>query len=387
MRKVKLSDIYSLQMGKTPSRSNPLYWGSGHQWISIADLGKCGKYIEDTKESITDVAVEETGIKMVPKNTLVMSFKLSIGKTAITKNDMYTNEAIMAFLDKHVYEVDINYMYHLCSNWNWLDGSNKAVLGLTLNKATLADKKIPVPDISKQVEIAKVFDKLDDIIEKRKNELQKLDELVKSRFIEMFGDPAVNPKEWQTLSFDEVFDIASSKRILKSEWKSSGIPFLRVRDLVQLSDTGHLNCEFYISDVFYSQLTDSDGVPQKNDILISATSTLGKCHIVEQGEKFYFKDADVLRFRAKIPVNPIYFVEMMKTSYVNDQIKKTLGITTVSHFTIKAAKKIFMRYPIFELQNKFADFVTSTNKPKTAIQKSLDDLETLKKSLMQQYFA
>ena len=81
---VRVSDIFNLQMGKTPARDNPTYWGGDKNWASIADIAKSGKYISETKESISDAAVKETGIKAVPANTVIMSFKLSIGRTAIT---------------------------------------------------------------------------------------------------------------------------------------------------------------------------------------------------------------------------------------------------------------------------------------------------------------
>ena len=209
---------------------------------------------------------------------------------------------------------------------------------------------------------------------------------MKARFVEMFGDLTRNPLNWDTFRLDDCFDITSSKRILKSEWKSTGIPFLRVRDMVHLATTGKLDNEFFVSEEFYASLGDSDGVPIQGDILVSATSTLGKCHIVNTGERFYFKDADVLRFRAKIVVNPTFFIEQMKTKYIDEQISRTLGITTVAHFTIKAAKTISIRYPNIELQNSFASFVSSVEETKAPIQQSLDTLETLKKSLMQEYF-
>lgn len=83
--KYKLKDIFDLQMGKTPARNNQNYWNTKeNKWISIADLSKTGKYISTTKEYLSDAAVEESGIKVIPANTVVMSFKLSIGKTAIT---------------------------------------------------------------------------------------------------------------------------------------------------------------------------------------------------------------------------------------------------------------------------------------------------------------
>lgn len=255
-----------------------------------------------------------------------------------------------------------------------------------LGTKVLLDKEIPLPPLKEQRRIAAMLDKISDLIAKRRAQSDKLDLLVKSRFVEMFGDLKRNTKNWENLSFDDCFDITSSKRILKSEWKATGIPFLRVRDMVQLATTGKMNSEFFVSEEYYATLSDTDGIPMEGDILVSATSTLGKCYIVKKGERFYFKDADVLRFRAKRNINPVFFVELMKTDYIEEQILKTLGITTVAHFTIKAAKKIYLRFPDINLQNQFADFFEHTEKSKSTIRQSLDKLETLKKALMQHYF-
>ena len=110
----RLDELFDLQMGKTPSRNNPEYWNSeDHKWISISDLSKCGKYILDTKEYISDKAVQESGISCIPANTVIMSFKLSIGKTAITKEPIYSNEAIMSFRDKHFVELLPDYIFYM----------------------------------------------------------------------------------------------------------------------------------------------------------------------------------------------------------------------------------------------------------------------------------
>lgn len=255
-----------------------------------------------------------------------------------------------------------------------------------ISKKILEEVKIPLYPLEKQIEYSLVLEKVYAIIETYKSELQKLDELIQARFVEMFGDIDVNPLGWDTYNLDECFEIASSKRILKSEWKTEGIPFLRVRDVVQLVTTGKIDNDFFVSEEFYATLKDSDGIPKQGDVLVSATSTLGKCYIVKSGERFYFKDADVLRFRSKKNINPVFFVEQMKTQYIEKQIARTLGVTTVAHFTIKAAKTINMRLPDIELQNQFAAFVNQVNKSKVEIQKALEKTQLLFDSLMQQYF-
>jgi len=201
----RLDEIFDLQMGKTPSRNNPEYWDSeDYKWISIADLSKCGKYIEETKEYLSDKAVNESGISLIPANTVIMSFKLSIGKTAITSEPMYSNEAIMSFRDKHVVELLPDYVYYLFSGRNWEVGTNKAVMGKTLNKATLSGVMVSIHDIVKQHEIVEVLDKLSSVIDNRQQEIDKLDELIKARFVELFGDPITNTKHLETRDLKDV---------------------------------------------------------------------------------------------------------------------------------------------------------------------------------------
>ena len=186
---VPISQVYDLQMGKTPSRDIPEYWNNGeHDWVSIKDLGSYEKYVGKTSETISELGRVKSGIKSVPANTLLMSFKLSLGKTAITTKETYTNEAIMAFLDKGTYDVDIDYMWHQLQSKDWTVGTNTAVMGKTLNKKTLSATKIRVPSISEQKEIAKHLDVVQETLSLLSLELKTLDDLVKSQFVEMFGN-------------------------------------------------------------------------------------------------------------------------------------------------------------------------------------------------------
>lgn len=181
----RLDELFDLQMGKTPARKNPEYWNSNdYKWISIADLSKCEKYITETKEHISSIAVQESGISEIPANTVIMSFKLSIGKTAITKEPIYSNEAIMSFRDKGVTPLLPDYIYYMFSGRDWSKGSNKAVMGTTLNKATLSQIRIYVHAYEDQKRIVELLDKVSSIISKRKQELVELDDLIKARFVD-----------------------------------------------------------------------------------------------------------------------------------------------------------------------------------------------------------
>ena len=206
--KYKLKDIFDLQMGKTPSRDNVDYWNTnGYKWISIGDLSTTEMYISNTKEHLSEKAVQESRIKLIPRNTVVMSFKLSIGKTAITAEDMYSNEAIMAFHDKHVVDMLPKYIFYLFKYRDWDKGSNKAVMGKTLNKATLSEIEIELCSLEKQKEIVKVLDKIMGSLAGRKSELLLLDDFIKARFVEMFGDMIINPNGWGKVLLGEACDV------------------------------------------------------------------------------------------------------------------------------------------------------------------------------------
>lgn len=193
---LRFSDVFSLQMGKTPARNNPAYWGGTQNWISISDMND--KYISKTREQISDAAISETGIKLVPKGTVIMSFKLSIGKVSITAEDTYTNEAIMAFINKGIYDIDNDYLYHYLKAQDWSVGSNKAVKGSTLNKSVLEKRNISFPSKTEQQKISYKLNLADETISKCRQVEDTLDQLVKSRFIEMFG--GLPDKNFATLS-------------------------------------------------------------------------------------------------------------------------------------------------------------------------------------------
>ena len=189
MARYKLGEIFDLQMGKTPDRHNLDFWTNGSEpWISIADLSKCDKYIEKTAELISQEAVKKSGIKLIPKDTVVMSFKLSIGKVAITPKEMYSNEAILAFINNGELQIEPTYLYYMLMQHDWDAGTNKAVMGKTLNKATLSQIAVDIHSLAEQREIISVLDKASAVITARRQQLVELDNLIKARFVEMFGE-------------------------------------------------------------------------------------------------------------------------------------------------------------------------------------------------------
>ena len=306
----RLEELFDLQMGKTPARNNPRYWGTtDNKWISIADLSKCGKYIKETKEYLSDVAIAESGISQIPANTVIMSFKLSIGKTAITYEPMYSNEAIMSFRDKHFVDLLPEYIYYLLVAHNWDEGTNKAVMGKTLNKATLSKVKVHIHPLEKQEKIVSILNKLTDAIQEHQQQLQKLDELIKSRFVELFGDPIMNPKGWEVVT---IGDITTEVRYGTSKPAVEGgrYPYLRMNNL---TIDGHLD----LTELKYIDIPDDEiekCVVRKGDILFNRTNSI---ELVGKTAVFDFPDDMVIAgYIIRVRLNTKMFPEVL-SQYMN----------------------------------------------------------------------
>ncbi len=254
-------------MGKTPSRNTVEYWDSPDQkWISISDLSKSDKYISEIKECISDKAVEESSISLIHENTVIMSFKLSIGKVAITSEPMYSNEAIMSFRNKGVVELLPDYVYYLLLGQDWEHGTNNAVMGKTLNKATISKVKIRIHPLEAQHSIVSTLDKLQSIIAHRKQQLAKLDELVKARFVEMFGMLGTDINGWGLQSLGKCCKINPKKtddKRLNSSLEVSFIPMSAVSENgnIDISETKNYDdvktgfTYFAENDVIFAKIT------------------------------------------------------------------------------------------------------------------------------------
>ena len=176
-----VKDEFKLSMGKTPARNNPECWNNGvHKWVSISDMSSYTRYTGDTSEYITDYAIADSGIKAVLKGTIIMSFKLSIGRTAITSEDIYTNEAIMAFADFDKKKFNIDFLHFLIANKNWLLGAKQAVKGQTLNKESIGNAKIIIPPIETQEEFARIYNQADKSKFELRKSIEAIDAVIKS---------------------------------------------------------------------------------------------------------------------------------------------------------------------------------------------------------------
>ena len=365
--KIKLRQAFDLQMGKTPARNRPDYWNGDHKWISIADIGNAGKFLTKTKESITAAGIDGSGIKVVPQGTVIMSFKLSIGKTAITSEDMYTNEAIMAFIDNGKFAVDTNYLYHLCCGTNWTAGTNKAVMGLTLNKATLLEKEIPLPDINEQHEIATKLDKIDALIAERQQQLELIDQAVKSRFIELFGDPVRNSMGLPTEPMTTVCAIIDGDRgknyPKQDEFSDTGYClFLNAKNVTA---TGFS----FENRMFITKEKDNalhNGKLERGDVVLTTRGTLGNLAFYDDSvpfENVRINSGMVILRMNKSVMTEVFFMEQFKLQLQSIKGKIASG-SAQPQLPISTMNKIRILLAPMALQEQFAAFVEQTDKSK-----------------------
>ncbi|MCI7351460.1 MAG: restriction endonuclease subunit S [Ruminococcus sp.] len=386
----KIGDLFSLQMGKTPSRADTTYWNNGdNKWISISDMSTYIKYVEETNETISDKAVHESGIKMVPANTVIMSFKLSIGKTAITSEPVYTNEAIMAFIPNKHNMVLPDYLYYLLSSKNWNTESNRAVMGSTLNKATISQMELSLHPIEEQQKIAAILDKVTDLINLRKKELEKLDLLVKSRFVELFGDPELNPNGWETTTIGAVIQSC------EAGWSGNGTQREKKPGEIAVLKVSAVTKGFFVPEeckVLDNQNEIKKYVfPQKGDLLFSRANTremVGATAVIFQDYPELILPDKLWKIRFVSCANVLYMKYILSHQSISSKFSEASTGTSGSMFNVSMEKFKAIKIPLpsIELQNKFATFVEQTDKSKYAVKKSLEKLETLKKALMQEYF-
>ncbi|MDR0948438.1 MAG: restriction endonuclease subunit S [Lachnospiraceae bacterium] len=389
MSSYRLCEIFDLQMGKTPSRDNPNYWNDGmHPWVSIADMSTFGKYVGLTKECITESGVIESGIKKAPANTVIMSFKLSLGKVAITVDPTYTNEAIMAFVDNGVVDIRPDYLYYLFLSKDWNSGINKAVMGVTLNKATLSEYRIEIPDLTEQETVIHVMDHLSELLALRKDQLVKIDLMVKSRFVEMFGDPVTNPMGWEDIELHYIAGIVSGitkgrkpkspdltevSYMAVSNVKAGYIDLTNIKSIMATQDEIELY-RLFPGDVLMTE----GGDPDK----------LGRGAIIHEPPQNCIHQNHVFRVRLKGErIATVFFAEYLQhdraKQYFLRCAKQTTGIASINMTQLKAMP-VFL--PPLVLQRRFAAFVAQADKSKFEIQQSLDKLELQYNALMQKYF-
>lgn len=373
-------DVFDLQMGKTPDRKNFSLFEGDNTWVSIKDLD--GKYISSSKECISDEAAKN--IKLVKRGTVIMSFKLTVGKTAIAGKDLYTNEAIMAFNLRNGYDIDASFLYYYLMNYRW-EGSNKAVMGITLNKATISKHKIAIPPKSTQLSIVSELDKLNELIRIKKEQLKDYDTLAQSIFYEMFGDPVENEKGWEVKELIETVipECKISYGIVQpGEHVEDGVPIVRPVDMLQtfISKDGLKKTTKEISNSYNRTILTG------KELLICVRGTTGVVSLVDES----LKGANVTRGIAPLlfsmDVERWFMYYQIKTPSVRGVISSLTRGIALKQINMSDLRKIQVILPPLPLQHSFAQKIEQIEQQKVAIQKTITDLETLLAARMQYWF-
>ena len=287
-------------------------------------------------------------------------------------------------------ELDQEYLYYYLKSDFALQRIRAVATGSVrdnLKLEMLKEFPILLPPKNDQKTIANNLDRVKRIIELRKSEIDKMNELIKARFVELFGDPDNNEKSWDIDKMEHLCEVGSSKRIYQNEQSMEGVPFLRISDLVNRIDTGSKKCDLYIPIEKFAELKEQGLVPRSGDILLTARGTLGRCYIVQSDDEFYFQDGMITWLsNYDRRITALYISYLFEMPGFRKQIDALQAGSTVAYMSISMTKKLNIMVPPIELQNQFADFVKQVDKSKVAVQKALEKTQLLFDSLMQQYF-
>ena len=197
-------------------------------------------------------------------------------------------------------------------------------------------------------------------------------------------------ENWETKSLTELFDVRSSKRVHKADWRDSGIPFYRAREIVKLSRYGQVSNDLFIARELFEEFIASTGAPEKDDIVISAVGTLGQCYLVKEEDEFYFKDASVLWFKKKSQVSSRFIEYAFKSNLIIDQVMNRSMGATVGTLTITRARKLQIPVPPLPEQEAIVEILdqafAAIDQAKANIEQNIANAKELFQSKLNLFF-
>lgn len=383
----KLGEICAFQSGGTPSKNKPEYFGGEIPWISTTALNG-GKINEtDAVAWITPKAIRESAAKIVPANSIMIGTRVGIGKVAINTVEMSTSQDVISLIN---IDEDKWYKPYLCKLLlSKKDYFNSQARGATIKGIKIdvvANIDVPEIDYATQRKVAATLNKIDTLLVLRKQQLFKLDELVKARFVEMFGDAKLNPNNLPCCSLSEyIVFLTSGSRGWSQYFTDSGEYFITIKNVK--------NCKITLQDV--QCVTPPDNAEakrtrvQENDLLISITADLGRTGIVtkEIAEHGAYINQHLTCIRLKQDkLNPLYVAYYMESDAGKEQFIAKNQSAVKAGLNFNAINSLKLMVPPLSLQNEFAAFVERVDQQKQTVQQSLEKLELMKKALMQEYF-
>ena len=376
----KLGEICTIVSGSTPKTSVASYWDGNIKWITPAELNEDTFYIMDSVRHITEEGKEKNGLSYLPIGTVILSSRAPIGKTAIAGCEMCCNQGFKNLICSDAIYNEYLYFF-LKSKADYLNSLGRGATFKEISKSIVESIEIPLPEVNQQKEIAEKFKKLEQLISLRKQQLEKLDELVKARFVEMFGDPIRNEKGWNTYTLAEMCDGIGDGLHGTPEYDENGeYPFINgnnlISGIIQINpSTKKVNKKTY--EKHYIKIS-------QNAILLSINGTLGRIAFYNSEQVMLGKSACYCNLRDE--VNRIFVYNIMKTDAFARYLEDNATKSTIKNVGLKAIREYRLIMPPIPLQNRFSSFVERVDQQKQTVQQSLEKLELMKKALMQEYF-
>ena len=382
---IELKKLGEITTGNTPSKKDGSYWDSEDICFvkpdRIADEGIT--LINDSSEYISENARSKA--RVVSKDAVFVTCIGSIGKIGIASSGDYAFNQQINVIEPNEKVLPRYLAYNLLYSKPRLEAIANAPVVPIINKTQFGDFKLNIEeDIAKQAEIVSVLDKLTGIIESRKKELESFDELIKARFVEMFGDET-NPYNWPVVNVEEVANVSVGVVIKPAQYYTNaehGVKAFRSLNIgpmtIKDGDWVYFSREGNVKNV-KSQL-------KENDLLIVRSGAPGTaCVVPKQYEGCNAIDIIIARPNTE-RINPYYLCTYTNMPHGKRQIEEGIGGAAQQHFNVGKYNKLRLMLPPMDLQKEFVEFVAQVDKSKVAVQKSLDETQLLFNSLMQKYF-
>ena len=385
----RLGDICNILNGYAFKSED--YISSGIRIIRIANVQK--GYIEDSTPAFYPIDTPNIGKYMLLENDLLVSLTGNVGRVALLKKEFLPaalNQRVACIRIKDGAPYDKSFVY-CCLNSDFFENkciqSAKGVAQKNMSTEWLKEYEIPDLSLEKQREIATVLNKLSDLINFRQQQIIKLDELVKARFVEMFGDLNFNENGLDIVSIEELCTLikdGTHQTPTYTEDKQSGFKFLSSKDVmtqkISWDDIKYIPTELH--EKLYATIQ-----PKRNDILMSKNGVnYGVAAVNDTDEVFDIYVSLALLRPIVEKVNPVYLQCAINSPDTKRQFDSSIKGIGVPNLHLGEIKKTKILLPPMSKQNEFVSFVEQIDKSKFEVQQSLEKLETLKKSLMQQYF-
>ena len=369
--------------GSTPKTDKSEYWGGSHYWVTPAELDG-SKYISKTERSLTDKAVSETNLTLLPTGTVLLSSRAPIGKVCITQSPMYCNQGFKNIVCSDLLYNEFVY-YYLLHNVDYLQSLGTGATFKEISKKVVENVEIIVPSLSDQHTIVAELDKLNDVIALKRKQLADLDSLAQSLFCEMFGDPVVNEKGWEVKKLNEVSESITDGDHMPPPKSESGIPFLTISDINKETRELDFSNTFFVPREYYDGLKE-ERKARINDLLYTVTGSYGIPVIVKTDKQFCFqRHIALIRPRQEILTTTFlcFWALCPSVKREADRVatgiaQKTVGLNSIRQFDIIL--------PPLPLQQSFAEKIAKIEAEKQRVKSSLKDLETLLASRMQFWF-